>query len=178
MKKAFTLLEIMIVLAIMGIVIGSVLVSSSAIRRSNRDAKRVADVSSIRAALADYYKVFHRYPLSLTAGEPLASTSPSLIFLSSVPSNPQPVDGDCSAATSYAYLPSADGSDYTINFCLGGRVGDWGSGFNSLSSETETTCVPDCVRSCGAGSDGCGGSCSVSACGAGETCVYDHCIRD
>ena len=54
MKKAFTLLEIMIVLAIMGIVIGSVLVSSSAIRRSNRDAKRVPDVSSIRAAPADH----------------------------------------------------------------------------------------------------------------------------
>jgi prepilin-type N-terminal cleavage/methylation domain-containing protein len=173
----FTLLEMLTALAIIALLISTTMVVSSGIRRINRDTKRVSDISSIRAALFEYYQLNKNYPVALVTGQPLSSGSN--IFLASIPSNPQPVDGDCPETATYQYLRHADGLDYTLNFCLASRTGDWGPGPNSVSAETESTCIPDCVLSCENGSDGCGGICAeITTCPDDSTCLNDHCVRN
>jgi prepilin-type N-terminal cleavage/methylation domain-containing protein len=175
--SGFTLLEMLTVLSVIALLISATLIMSGSIRRANRDSKRVSDVSSLRLALLEYQRLSGTYPVALVAGQPLKVGDN--ILLSSIPGNPQPVDGDCPQAEHYVYLRSADGSDYTLSFCLSARSGDWGPGVNSLSAESDSTCLPDCVLSCKNGSDGCGGVCAnIIECSAGSTCLNDHCVRD
>lgn len=177
--QGFSLLEFVIVIVILGLI--STLTTSSIIhiKANNRDAKRVSDILEIQTALEMYYRVHHQYPVTLTPGQPLEKDG--VIYMSRVPSNPQPVDGDdCpSEATTYDYAPSHDARSYTINFCLSGRTGDVGAGINTAIPGDITTCIPNCVKSCNTGRDGCGGTCAViiECLVDVEVCSSsDHCI--
>jgi len=50
-KKAFTMIEILVVVTIIGILVGVGIVSYSSISQSSRDARRKTDLEQIRAAL-------------------------------------------------------------------------------------------------------------------------------
>lgn len=51
MKKGFTLIEILVVIALIGVLAGFLIVSFQGVRRSARDGKRKADLEQIRAGL-------------------------------------------------------------------------------------------------------------------------------
>jgi len=183
-KTAFTLMEIVVAMGVIAILISAAMVSTQAVRQSNRDTRRVADIAELKGALHDYFEVFGDYPQTgtITAGQKFAAYNPlttsTMVFLAKVPFNPLPVDGSCPNVSTYAYARIAEGPDYTLSFCLGDRVGDWGAGSNSASSDEDTTCIPDCVMSCGGGSNGCAGTCTTSTCSLGYTCYNDHCIKN
>jgi prepilin-type N-terminal cleavage/methylation domain-containing protein len=64
-QKAFTVLEFLVVIAIMGILISIVLVGLSAARERSRDDRRIARMQTISVALEDFASDCRAYPLRL-----------------------------------------------------------------------------------------------------------------
>ena len=127
-RGGFTLVELIIVIAIIGILTGVVLVSTSASRQVARDERRQADLKEIQIDLAQYYEYYGSYPTTT----PLSlSGLPNLIpgGVGSIPVDPLNgqqyfyapyIPGGTSIATSYcvgAYIETAMPSDNAISAC-------------------------------------------------------------
>ncbi len=131
-QKAFTLVEILVVLTIIGIVTTLATFALNGARIKARDAKRVAYVDQINTALGLYYMKYKSYPTMITPGQ--AFMVEGTKYLDPVPSNPTPrTDGIC-GNSEYTYAVKSDNSDYTLNFCLGAATGKAKTGVNSVSS--------------------------------------------
>lgn len=61
-KKGFTLIELMIVIAIIGILSAIILATFSTAKSQSRDTKRVSDLAQIQLALAGYFDRCGQYP--------------------------------------------------------------------------------------------------------------------
>ncbi|MDE1924819.1 MAG: prepilin-type N-terminal cleavage/methylation domain-containing protein [Patescibacteria group bacterium] len=80
--RAFTLVELMVVIAIIGILASIIVVSLSSSKAKGRDAKRVSDIRTIQLALEEYYNDNQSYPVSIV-------TSPfTPNYLTTVPKDP------------------------------------------------------------------------------------------
>jgi prepilin-type N-terminal cleavage/methylation domain-containing protein len=62
MKKAFTIVELLVVMAVIGILITLAVVGIQAIQTSERNTVRSNDVRNVNAALQDYYTKYRGYP--------------------------------------------------------------------------------------------------------------------
>jgi len=135
-KPGFTLLEALVVILIVGILAAIAIFSLSITRASNRDAKRVSDVSVVRAALTQFWLQKAAYPqnsgvdlgrpgsgadsLSLN-GFSSADQAAAPIFLQALPTGPK-------AGEYYRYHGSASG--YSLKFTTErgtayGAAGTW-----------------------------------------------------
>ena len=65
-KKGFTIVELIVVVAIIGIVSGIIVASVNNSKAKGRDSKRIADISVIQLALENYYDINRNYPTSLS----------------------------------------------------------------------------------------------------------------
>ncbi len=63
-RKGFTLLEILIVLAVFGLLATLAVLSLNSARASLRDAQRLSDISVLRAGLSQYWLETASYPMS------------------------------------------------------------------------------------------------------------------
>ena len=126
--NAFTLVELLIVIAIIGILTTLIVLSLQNVRRSARDAKRIADINQLQLALELYISDNGFYPPNINFGESLSSGE--VIYMEEVPQAPTPPDGDCDSITNeYSYISiGADNSSYTISFCLGNNTGSLPAG--------------------------------------------------
>ncbi|MDP2741596.1 MAG: type II secretion system protein [bacterium] len=70
MRKGFTLIEILIVTAIIALLASSVLIGFAPAQRQGRDARRIADLRQVQNALEIYYSKCGYYPGSAQAGAP------------------------------------------------------------------------------------------------------------
>ena len=61
-KRGFTLIELLAVIAIIGVLVSIISVSVNASKQKGRDARRVADIASLRVALQTYYNDNSVYP--------------------------------------------------------------------------------------------------------------------
>ena len=61
-QKGFTLLEVLVVVAIIGTLAGIVMISVNRARLKARDAKRLSDMEQIQTALEMYYNKYGQYP--------------------------------------------------------------------------------------------------------------------
>ncbi len=145
-NKGFTLIELLIVIAIIGILAAIVLVNLNSSRQKSRDAKRIADVREIMTALDIFYDDNGGYPLPATAS-PTGPTpsdgtnAPWSSFLTMWPTAPIPADNPTGSTVcdlvnnQYEYTQVNSGQDYTLTFCLGATVGQYGPGVHTGSSQ-------------------------------------------
>lgn len=108
-QKAFSLIELMVVIAIVAIISAISIGSLMAIQKNSRDAQRQADVQVLKGALQQFYADMNKYPSTLTNSVSLnnctgAGTTPvctvSKTYLSKVPKDPN--------GTAYYYLAYTD----------------------------------------------------------------------
>ena len=156
-KLAFTLVEMLVVIAVIGILTTLAVVAVQNSRESTRNAKRVADIKQIQNALELYYNDNNAYPNTLIPGEVLSSNS--ITYIQQIPSAPTPNDGDCSEQENgFTYVTSklqfdyfnvvANGTNhntyyqcsnsnnyYNIYFCLSANTGSFLAGKVIASSQ-------------------------------------------
>ena len=109
MKKAFTLVELLVVVAIIGLLSTLSVVALNSARAKARDSRRLSDIKQLRTALDMYYDSAGTYPDSLTPGSPLSYGG--MIFLAKVPDDPL-------SSQNYNYTKTEGGQNYTIDFTL------------------------------------------------------------
>jgi len=71
----FTLMELLIVIAILGLLATIGLGSFRTSQMKGRDAQRKSDLSQIQKALEMYYNDYSGYPAAITGGSPLTERS-------------------------------------------------------------------------------------------------------
>jgi prepilin-type N-terminal cleavage/methylation domain-containing protein len=115
MKKGFTLIEILIVVAIIGLLASVVLVGLGAFRTRGRDARRIADLRETQNALELYYTKNQRYPI-FTGGDSWTSLTNSLvnagIGVSSISNDPLYPDRN------YRFGVASDNQSYVLGATL------------------------------------------------------------
>ncbi len=145
-KKGFTIIELLIVIAIIGLLATISLVALNGARQKGRDAKRIGDIRQIQVALELYFNDNNSYPIVAEGGVVLGQTSAAKLcnggfvaidtvctrtYMGLVPSNPQPNGAD------YLYESegTGTGSSYTIGFTLEDSTGSYSMGTHIASPE-------------------------------------------
>jgi general secretion pathway protein G len=121
LSAAFTLIELLVVISIIGILISLTLFGIQGARKSSRDAKRKADLETIRSALEIYRDDVGAYPTTLSFGSSLTYAPTNTTYMEEVP---QEVLSD----RNYAY--SSSGTTYTLCVALEGGGSDSCSGLS------------------------------------------------
>ncbi len=131
-NPSFTLIELLIVVAIIGILAALIIVSITSASAKARDVKRQEDLKNIQKALEMYYTANGSYPVTNASGvswqgncsgygsHPVSGSNgyvPNLAptYIPSLPIDPRQTithDGTYSAAACYLY--SSNGTDYKI----------------------------------------------------------------
>ena len=115
--KGFTIVELLVVMAIIGILASIILASLSYVQSKSRDTRRIEDLSALQNALALYQAGSYRFPIAASAVTITGadSVSEALITAGAISG----LAGDpLSPEYDYAYQSNALGTDYTITFCL------------------------------------------------------------
>ena len=117
-RQGFTIIELMVTVAIIAILAALIMVSFSNIKAKNRDAKRMGDLKSISNALNLYYSLHHSFlstsgvPIHLDGTDTISSALVSEEFI------PAPIIDPLDSGNYIYQYDSANGLDYTLSFCL------------------------------------------------------------
>ncbi|KKQ24404.1 MAG: General secretion pathway protein G [Candidatus Woesebacteria bacterium GW2011_GWA1_37_8] len=112
-SRGFTLMELLVTIGIIAILSAISLFAIAGSRKSSRDAKRKADLESIRTALELYRSDCGEYPAGIAVNSPLLSgavppcSAGGIRYLEKVP-------GDPVNSATYAYTRSASRVSYTL----------------------------------------------------------------
>src|SRR3989344_4357286 len=108
MKKGFTLIEILIVVAIIALLATIVLVGVGSFRSRGRDARRISDLNNVRNVLELHFSKTGTYPNVATWALLEAGINAAAIGVSYLPHDP-------TTGWDYGYCtPAGDTSQYTI----------------------------------------------------------------
>lgn len=127
LSRGFTLIEMLVVVAIIGILASLILVNLSSAQPAARDAVRLADMDSLELALKLYQQTNRRFPdcdngadvgnaITLgAAGRNDNCLRNELVpdFMSTLPTDPL-YDGDSETGGGYGYQTTRDGAQFAI----------------------------------------------------------------
>lgn len=111
----FTLVELLIVIAIIGLLTGMIVISTRHIKAKARDAQRVSDINSISTALTLYHNDYNAYPIfdgHITGDDVLSISLEGAGTMKSVPADP------LNTGNYRYYYQGADGTDYYLEYYL------------------------------------------------------------
>lgn len=127
MKKGFTLIEILIAIAIIAVLTAIGVVSYTSVNKNSRDAKRRGDIEQIRSALELYRADKGFYPStgdgSYTVASDLINVTDMTTYIPSIPSDPK---GDLLPYMYKATDFSATTDNY-YGYCLAAAIEGIGS---------------------------------------------------
>ncbi len=113
-KKGFTLVELMVVVAVIAILATALLVGLGGARKRARDARRVSDVRQVQNVLELYYAKTGHYPdANSWAGLESVLTTGDDKVTNQLPQDPMKDDG-----RTYYYGVSSDQQNYTVGATL------------------------------------------------------------
>jgi len=151
-KYGFTLVELLIVIAIFALIANFTMVSLNNARRKSRDAKRMSDIAQLRNALHLYSVNGNGFPAG--DGLPLGSSNYLIlngngwginttapVFMFNVPRDPQMVNDTASACTDSSSSPCdygyyQNGNDFVIYFYLEGDVEQMPAGLHAATKDS------------------------------------------
>lgn len=107
--RGFTLVELMVVIAIMGILSSIMYANFNGTKAKSRDDKRVSDMGQLQLALEQYFNKNDVYP---DGTQGLGALSPD--FISVIPTDP-------STRANYDYVPSDDKYDFVLHAHFEGK---------------------------------------------------------
>jgi len=115
-NKGFTLVELLVVVAVLGLLTGMVVVSIRHVKAKARDSQRVADITSLSTALGLYHNDFNAYPIYDGYIEDQENTFAIALITAdtivAVPTDP------LNTGDYRYYYQSIDGSDYYLEYYL------------------------------------------------------------
>lgn len=109
--KGFTLVELLVVLAIIGILAAIGLGNFYTAQVKSRDAKRKQDLDHVQRALEMYYNDYKRYPQSLLWGEEFKDAA-GTIYMKKLPKDPK------DPGIIYFYTTDVNGTYFKLYACL------------------------------------------------------------
>ncbi len=116
-KKGFTLIELMVVIAIIAILSTIIIASLGKAKAKSRDAKRVSDIANLQVTLELYFDKCNAFPatLALSANTGCPSGTNLGSFITVIPSPPANPNGE----TTYKYAGlNAGCTDYHLGSTL------------------------------------------------------------
>lgn len=108
-RKGFTLIEMLIVVAIIGILASIVLLGIGPTRSRARDARRISDLRQVQTALELYFGKNGAYPPGSTWAGLSGSLVSAAIGITQIPNDPNP-------SANYQY--ASDGTTYVLGATL------------------------------------------------------------
>lgn len=120
-QHGFTLLELLVVMAILGLLVGLGIRTFGSVQQKSRDNKRKQDLQSISKALELYYNDFDQYPLAASGaimgcgengveecvwGDLWQDTERQTLYMAKLPQDP--------GGGQYFYLSDSEGSTYRL----------------------------------------------------------------
>ncbi len=112
-KRGFTLIEILIVVAIIGLLSSVVLVGLGSFRARGRDARRIADLRGVQNSMELYYFKNNNYPAASTWNDLKTALTGAGIGVSIIPTDPLSDSGE-----TYYYGVSTDNQSYILGATL------------------------------------------------------------
>ena len=121
-------MELLIVLAIIGVIMSVAVIAIGNIRESTRNVRRLSDIKQIQSALELYRANERTYPNTISTGQALLGSTSSSTYMIQIPTNPTPRNDGICPNDNYLYQNNATGTSYKIDFCLSTPTGNLTAG--------------------------------------------------